>query len=272
MIPGAAALGRSSSKTTQGLAVGVTSADFDPTTGLPGDEGWLYAPVNGNLIVANQGVSWAGQEMAAEGDLIGMLLDRDLGTLSVFLNGQRLGVMARGRGLQAKPVPPPVRGQQRPPVAAERERLREQQRAEEAVPPRPAGGAHAGMDLRAHLPMCESCRQHPALFCLPADGMRRRWCAPCAAGIPGAANPPATIDEAAGRMRPAAAGRPAAYAAEDEVRLDVGTNELLRRRRALDEGRQREERSHGGSGALCWCVDLGWEGGVVTIEAKGPPR
>ena len=27
--------------------------------------------------------------------------DRDVGTLSVFLNGQKLGVMARGRGLQA---------------------------------------------------------------------------------------------------------------------------------------------------------------------------
>jgi hypothetical protein len=105
-------------------------------------QGWLYAPVNGNLIYANQGVQWAGQQMAAEGDLVGMLLvgkpsffspfsfikicirihfaktgsgqpagklenqrlcpqDRDVGTLSVFLNGQKLGVMARGRGLQA---------------------------------------------------------------------------------------------------------------------------------------------------------------------------
>jgi hypothetical protein len=37
-------------------------------------QGWLYAPVNGNLIYANQGVQWAGQQMAAEGDLVGMLL------------------------------------------------------------------------------------------------------------------------------------------------------------------------------------------------------
>jgi hypothetical protein len=37
-------------------------------------QGWLYAPVNGHLIYANQGVQWAGQQMAAEGDLVGMLL------------------------------------------------------------------------------------------------------------------------------------------------------------------------------------------------------
>ena len=125
-----------------------------------------------------------------------------------------------------------------------------------------------GMDLRGHLPNCETCGQHPALFCLPADGMRRRWCARCAAEIPGAANPPARYDEAGGRP-PAAAGTL-------ETELELGMNELLRQRRAQeeDEGRQQEERIHdrGSGGALCWCVDLGWEGGVVSIEAKAPPR
>ena len=235
---------------TDCLRAQVTSADFDPTSSLPGDEGWLYAPVNGNLIYANKGVQWAGQQVAAEGDLIGMLLDLDVGTLTVFLNGQRLGVMVRGRALQRGKRPSAVEGE--PP------------RAEEAVPP-----GDVGMDLRAHLPNCELCRQHPALFCLPADGMRRRWCAPCAAGIRGAANPHTTLDEAAGRP---AAGRDDGHGGAEDG-LGGGMNELLRRRRALeeDERRQHEERTRGSSGALCWCVDLGWEGGVVSIVAKGPP-
>ena len=39
--------------------------------------------------------AWEGMEDADEGDTIGLLLDLDEGTLSVYKNGERLGVMAR---------------------------------------------------------------------------------------------------------------------------------------------------------------------------------
>lgn len=179
----AEALGRSSSKTTQGLAVGVIHADYDPESVEVSsyDCVWLFAPVNGNLIHANQGIRWAGQESAAEGDLIGMLLDLDAGMLTVYLNGTKLGVMARDRALRRKDK-----------LLANDTKSTQEARpverwAEEAVPPN-----------------------------------------------------------------------------------DVGSNELLRRRAQAKEHRQQEERYHINT-PLCWCADLGWEGGVVSIEAKGVP-
>ena len=41
-------------------------------------------------------VRWGGSESSASGDDIGMLLDLDEGTLSVYKNGRKLGVMKRG--------------------------------------------------------------------------------------------------------------------------------------------------------------------------------
>ena len=40
--------------------------------------------------------SWDGAERADKGDWIGLLLDIGTGTLTVFKNGSRLGVMATG--------------------------------------------------------------------------------------------------------------------------------------------------------------------------------
>ena len=232
----ASVLGRSSSKTTQGLSFGVISADYDPGSVEVSsyDAAWLYAPVNGNLIHANQGFQWAGQQPAAEGDLIGLLLDLDAGTLTVYLNGTKIGLMVRDAALQRRRNPPDTK---------RKTQRRPEEHAEEAVPPR--------VDLRAHLPICEMCHLHPAMFYLPAEGLRRRWCARCAVQIPGAANP---------HTAQAAGGR-----AEE----DMGMNERLRR--ALGEqNRQLKERG-GTVAALCWCVDLGWESGAVSIKAKGPP-
>jgi len=44
----------------------------------------------------NPGISWDGMERLSSGDELGMLLDLDEGTLSVYKNGRRLGVMMSG--------------------------------------------------------------------------------------------------------------------------------------------------------------------------------
>ena len=46
--------------------------------------------------VYKQSISWEGRESRSPGDEIGMLLDLDEGTLSVFKNDRKLGVMKRG--------------------------------------------------------------------------------------------------------------------------------------------------------------------------------
>ena len=54
----------------------------------------FYSAVNGWREPVGHG--WEGSDSASEGDTIGLLLDFDSGSLSVFKNGQRLGVMATG--------------------------------------------------------------------------------------------------------------------------------------------------------------------------------
>jgi hypothetical protein len=86
----------------QGMAVGVVSAEYDPSgprevsahvsTSSSGGA-FLYAPVNGNLIHSNCGYDWPGQRPAALGDTIGLLLDLDRGSLDIWKNGQWLGTM-----------------------------------------------------------------------------------------------------------------------------------------------------------------------------------
>ena len=86
----------------KGMAIGVISAEYDPcgphevsthvgTTSKTG--AWLYAPVNGNLIHGNRGLSWSGQRPAVLGDTIGLLLDLEKGSLDVWKNGEWLGQM-----------------------------------------------------------------------------------------------------------------------------------------------------------------------------------
>ena len=55
----------------------------------------FYGAVGGLRCPAVTG-DWQGRQSAQEGDTIGLLLDFDSGSLSVFKNAQRLGVMATG--------------------------------------------------------------------------------------------------------------------------------------------------------------------------------
>ena len=63
----------------------------------------LYGTLNGDSYSSNWLVdtplsreTWVGREGASSGDEIGMLLDLDEGTLSVYKNSRKLGVMKRG--------------------------------------------------------------------------------------------------------------------------------------------------------------------------------
>lgn len=64
---------------------------------IPGQQ-WMFNTDNGECLctTAGQESSWAGQRAAKEKDCVGLLLDIGLGTLDVYLNGSRLGTMARG--------------------------------------------------------------------------------------------------------------------------------------------------------------------------------
>jgi hypothetical protein len=52
----------------------------------------FYNTLNGQCDPS--GTDWEGMQTASEGDIIGLLLDLDAGNLTVFKNGDRLGVMA----------------------------------------------------------------------------------------------------------------------------------------------------------------------------------
>jgi hypothetical protein len=56
----------------------------------------LIANPTGLLYHSGEGVRWAGQQSFGTGDVVGLLLDCDAGTLTVKKNGQRLGVAATG--------------------------------------------------------------------------------------------------------------------------------------------------------------------------------
>jgi hypothetical protein len=50
----------------------------------------------GTLCHANQRHEWTGKHGFGAGDVVGLLLDCDVGTLTVKKNGKRLGVAATG--------------------------------------------------------------------------------------------------------------------------------------------------------------------------------
>ena len=58
--------------------------------------GWAYALRNGNLRHGGSWSEWAGQEGCPPGATVGLRLDLTAGTLEVFRDGRRLGVMAEG--------------------------------------------------------------------------------------------------------------------------------------------------------------------------------
>ena len=95
-------------------AFGVVGPDFDaarPAFVSPGC--WMLCASDGTLRCDDgQTCEWRGQEPAAPGDVIGLLVDLDAGRLSAYKNGRRLGSMLRpGFSSKARPgvdLPPLV--------------------------------------------------------------------------------------------------------------------------------------------------------------------
>lgn len=80
--------------------IGVAQANYDPLkVYLPGEprgeagESWGMSTRSGSLSFRGKVNSWAGRTPAAEGDRVGMLVDLDTGSLTVFLNRVKLGTM-----------------------------------------------------------------------------------------------------------------------------------------------------------------------------------
>ena len=96
----------------KGLAIGVVTSDYDPAGSrqVSAHESatggaWLYAPVNGNLIHQNRGISWSGQQPAAVGDTIGLRLDLEHGSIDVWKNEEWIGTMVNcSPSLQRQPT------------------------------------------------------------------------------------------------------------------------------------------------------------------------
>lgn len=89
------------------LCAGVAGASFDPTdrrecAAHTSTDAWMYdAGWCGYLWHTEAGVSatrtsWEGMRAAKPGDRIGLLLDLSDNALSIFINGEELGVMVRG--------------------------------------------------------------------------------------------------------------------------------------------------------------------------------
>jgi hypothetical protein len=86
------------------IIVGICSADFDPTgaaCATSTNSGWGFGASNGHLYHGDVsgGVPWEGTRYgpsgaAVSGDKIGFVLDCDEGSLTMFLNSVRLGVLA----------------------------------------------------------------------------------------------------------------------------------------------------------------------------------
>ena len=89
-------------KTATGVRVGVVGAGFEPV----GDwlaagasaEGWMFGAKSGALCHAGTDTHWSGMpgpSVITAGDTVGLLLEVDRRVLVVYLNGRRLGTMAR---------------------------------------------------------------------------------------------------------------------------------------------------------------------------------
>ena len=80
--------------------IGVAQANYDPLkVYLPGEprgeegESWGMSTRSGSLSFRGKVNSWAGRRPAVEGDRVGMLVDLDKGSLTVYLNQVKLGTM-----------------------------------------------------------------------------------------------------------------------------------------------------------------------------------
>ena len=86
------------------LMVGVVGPSFDASAGAVAfnhGQGWCYNASSGRVIHDGTANDWPGMRSAKVGDKIGLLLDLNEGSLSVFLNGSRVGARLAhgGQGL-----------------------------------------------------------------------------------------------------------------------------------------------------------------------------
>lgn len=89
-------------KATGNVTLGVVQLGYSPTRALPpgeprgpGAEGWGLSTRSGWLTFRGKVSEWAGCQPCKEGDTVGMLVDLEKGTLSVFLNSKHIGFMVK---------------------------------------------------------------------------------------------------------------------------------------------------------------------------------
>lgn len=82
---------------------GVVGANFAPARRMPAwksRHGWMFGCYDGSLYHACTYRDWPGMRRTQVGDVVGLLLDLDSGSLAVYVNGMRLGMMVES-GLRA---------------------------------------------------------------------------------------------------------------------------------------------------------------------------
>ena len=79
---------------------GLATCLLSPSSGRPGHttpNAWMLDSRNGQLCHEGKGTDWSGQPQALNaGDCVGLLLDLDAGSLAVYVNGAKHGVIASG--------------------------------------------------------------------------------------------------------------------------------------------------------------------------------
>jgi hypothetical protein len=75
---------------------GVVGVNFDATYRMPAwksQHGWMFGCYDGSLYHACTYRDWPGMQRTRVGDVVGLLLDLTAGSLTVYVNGTRLGLM-----------------------------------------------------------------------------------------------------------------------------------------------------------------------------------
>ena len=75
---------------------GVVGANFAPARRMPAwksRHGWMFGCYDGSLYHACTYRDWPGMRRTQVGDVVGLLLDLNSGSLAVYVNGTRLGMM-----------------------------------------------------------------------------------------------------------------------------------------------------------------------------------
>ena len=78
---------------------GVVGVNFDPKYRMPAwksQHAWMFGCFDGSLYHACTYRDWPGMQRTQVDDVVGLLLDLDAGSLAVFVNGVRLGLMVEG--------------------------------------------------------------------------------------------------------------------------------------------------------------------------------